>query len=143
VAELWPRSLPEGIVHADYFPDNVFFLDGEFAGAIDFYFAAWDVLAYDIGVALNAWCFDKQDAFDAARGAAFIAGYERRRPLSAAETLALPILARGAALRFFITRLADWGQALPGALVKPKDPLEYARKLAVYRQGLDLTGAGA
>jgi homoserine kinase type II len=143
LARLWPRKLPEGIVHADYFPDNVFFLEGRFAGAIDFYFAAWDALAYDIGVALNAWCFDRNDAFDTARGQAFVAGYESRRPLSAEETRALPILARGAALRFFITRLADWGATLPGALVKPKDPLEYARKLAVYRQGLDLTGAAA
>jgi homoserine kinase type II len=140
LAATWPRDLPEGIVHADYFPDNVFFLEGRFAGAIDFYFAAWDALAYDIGVALNAWCFDKSDAFDPARGRAFLAGYETRRPLSAEEREALPVLARGAALRFFITRLADWGAALPGALVKPKDPLEYARKLAVYRRGLDLTG---
>jgi homoserine kinase type II len=143
LAAAWPRNLPEGIVHADYFPDNVFFLGGRFAGAIDFYFAAWDALAYDIGVALNAWCFDKSDVFDPARGQAFVAGYETRRPLSAEERTALPVLSRGAALRFFITRLADWGATLPGALVKPKDPLEYARKLAVYRRGPGLAGAAA
>jgi homoserine kinase type II len=131
----WPRGLPQGVVHADYFPDNVFFAAGRFAGAIDFYFAAWDAMAYDLGVALNAWCFEPDGAFSAAKAAALLAGYERRRSLTSAEREALPILARGAAMRFFITRLADWGAAPPGSLVRPKDPMEYARKLAFHRQG--------
>ncbi len=142
IAESWPTDLPRGVVHADYFPDNVFFQDGAFAGAIDFYFAAWDTLAYDIGVALNAWCFDEGGAFDATRARAFIDGYQRRRPLSEKEKAGLPLLARGGAMRFFLTRLADWGATPAGALVAPKDPLEYERKLAVYRGGMDLFGVG-
>jgi homoserine kinase type II len=132
----WPRRLPEGIVHADFFPDNVFFIGGAFAGAIDFYFSAWDALAYDIAVALNAWCFDADGAFEPAKARAFIDGYAARRPLSEAEQTALPILAHGAALRFFLTRLADWGATPPGSLVRPKDPLEYARRLEAHREGI-------
>lgn len=135
-AERWPRDLPEGIVHADYFPDNVFFLDGRFAATIDFYFAAWDHLAYDIGAAVNAWCFEADGSFNLTRAEAFLDGYERRRPLSKAERAALPILAHGAALRFFLTRLNDWDATPVGALVRPKDPMEYERKLAVHREGL-------
>ncbi len=142
IAERWPTDLPRGIVHADYFPDNVFFHGGAFAGAIDFYFAAWDTLAYDIGVALNAWCFDEGGALDVGKARAFVDGYQRRRPLSEEEKAALTLLARGGAMRFFLTRLADWGAAPAGALVAPKDPLEYERILAVYRAGADLFGAG-
>jgi homoserine kinase type II len=140
-AEAWPRDLPEGIVHADYFPDNVFFVDGRFGAAIDFYFAAWDQLAYDIGAAVNAWCFEADGSFNLTRAQAFLEGYERRRILSAAERAALPILAHGAALRFFLTRLNDWTATPAGALVRPKDPLEYERKLAVHREGLPGFGA--
>lgn len=140
---LWPCELPMGIVHADYFPDNVFFLGRRFAGTIDFYFAAWDALAYDLGVALNAWCFDTAGSFDMVKAHALIEGYERRRPLSADERTWLGVLARGAALRFFLTRLADWGAIPPGSLVRPKDPLEYARKLAIHRGGLNLFGSDA
>jgi len=143
VAADWPASLPEGLVHADYFPDNVFFHHGDFAAAIDFYFAAWDCFAYDIAIALNAWCFEPDGSFNVTAARAFVAGYERRRPLSAEEKAALPVLAHGAALRFFLTRLADWGATPAGALVRPKDPLEYERKLAVHRAGLALLEAGA
>ena len=132
----WPRDLPQGIVHADYFPDNVFFIDGRFAGTIDFYFAAWDALAYDVAAAVNAWCFEPDGSFNLTRARAFLDGYERRRPLSVAERAALPVLAHGAALRFFLTRLNDWGATPAGSLVRPKDPLEYERKLAVHREGL-------
>jgi homoserine kinase type II len=140
-AERWPRALPEGIVHADYFPDNVFFVGGRFGATIDFYFAAWDALAYDIAVAVNAWCFEPDGSFNLTSARAFLEGYERRRALSAAERAALPILAHGAALRFFLTRLNDWSATPPGALVRPKDPLEYERKLAVHREGLPGFGA--
>jgi len=134
----WPAGLPEGVIHADFFPDNVFFADGAFAGAIDFYFAAWDVLAYDLAVALNAWCFESDGSFNVTAARALIDGYERRRPLSAAEKAALPLLAHGAAMRFFLTRLNDWGATPAGSLVRPKDPLEYERKLAVHREGVSL-----
>jgi len=134
----WPSSLPSGVIHADWFPDNVFFHGGRFAGAIDFYFAAEDQLAYDIGIALNAWCFEPDGSLNITAARGFIQGYERRRPLEPAEKSALPVLARGAAMRFFLTRLADWGDGREGALVRPKDPLEYERKLAVHRAGLHL-----
>lgn len=136
----WPDKLPQGVIHGDYFPDNVFFRDGRFAGAIDFYFAAWDTLAYDIGAALNAWCFAVDGSFNVTGARAFLEGYGRRRALSAKEKAALPILAHGAAMRFFLTRLNDWNATPKGALVRPKDPLEYERKLAVHRAGLPLFG---
>ena len=138
IAGAWPQGLPSGTIHADLFPDNVFFQNGRFAAAIDFYFACDDALAYDIAVALNAWCFEPDGSFNVTLARALIAGYERRRPFSAAERAALPVLARGAALRFFLTRLNDWRSTPEGALVKPKDPLEYERKLAVHRAGLHL-----
>ncbi len=137
LADAWPTDLPRGVVHADWFPDNVFFQGGKFSGAIDFYFAADDQLAYDIGVALNAWCFEADGGFNVTAARAFLDGYQRRRTLNAAEKAALPVLARGAAMRFFLTRLADWGPAPAGALVRPKDPLEYERKLAVHRAAAD------
>jgi homoserine kinase type II len=138
VLESWPDGLPDGVIHADYFPDNVFFRADAFAGAIDFYFAADDALAYDIGVALNAWCFEPDGSFNVTAARAFVAGYESRRRLSPVERAVLPVLAHGAALRFFLTRLHDWGATPAGALVRPKDPLEYERKLAVHRAGVHL-----
>ena len=134
----WPRDLPTGVIHADYFPDNVFFKSGKFAGAIDFYFACVDALAYDVAVALNAWCFEPDGSFNITSARQLVAGYEAHRPLSPAERAALPVLAHGAAMRFFLTRLADWGATPAGALVRPKDPLEYERKLAVHRSSPDL-----
>jgi homoserine kinase type II len=139
----WPGVLPAGAIHADLFPDNVFFQGGKFAAAIDFYFACDDFLAYDIGVALNAWCFEPDGSFNVTLARAFVAGYERRRRLEPAERDALPILARGSALRFFLTRLNDWRSTPEGALVRPKDPFEYERKLAVHRAGLHLFEATA
>jgi homoserine kinase type II len=134
----WPRALPEGVIHADYFPDNVFFQGRSFVAAFDFYFACNGAYAYDIAVALNAWCFEADGSFNITAARQLVAGYESRRPLSGAERAALPILAHGAAMRFFLTRLADWGATPAGALVKPKDPLEYERKLAVHRSSPDL-----
>ena len=139
----WPRDLPQGVVHADYFPDNVFFQGGQFAGTIDFYFACDDALAYDVAIALNAWCFEADGSFNITAARALVAGYESVRPLSEAERRALPILAHGAAIRFFLTRLHDWYATPAGALVKPKDPLEYERKLAVHRSSPDLVLFGA
>ena len=138
LAKAWPQGLPQGIIHEDYFPDNVFFSGGKFAGAIDFYFACVETLAYDIAVALNAWCFEADGSFNITSARALVAGYETHRPLSAAERQALPVLAHGAAMRFFLTRLEAWGSTPAGALVRPKDPLEYERKLAVHRAAPDL-----
>ncbi|MDB5443716.1 MAG: thrB [Phenylobacterium sp.] len=139
----WPTGLPAGVIHADYFPDNVFFQSGSFVAAFDFYFACTDSYAYDIAVALNAWCFEADGSFNITAARQLVAGYESRRPLSDAERAALPVLAHGAAMRFFLTRLADWGATPAGALVKPKDPLEYERKLAVHRSSPDLVLFGA
>jgi homoserine kinase type II len=138
LASRWPKGLPEGVIHADFFPDNVFFKQGKFAGAIDFYFACADAFAYDIAVALNAWCFEPDGSFNITSARQLVAGYETLRPLSDLERSALPVLAHGAAMRFFLTRLADWGATPAGALVRPKDPLEYERKLAVHRSSPDL-----
>jgi homoserine kinase type II len=140
----WPRGLQSGIVHADLFPDNVFFDNGKFAAAIDFYFACDDALAYDLAICLNAWCFEADGSFNITAARALAAGYESLRPLSPAERTGLPILAHGAAMRFFLTRLIDWGRADEGALVRPKDPMEYERKLQFHRSArgdLDLFGA--
>ena len=129
----WPKDLPQGVIHADFFPDNVFFLSGRFAAAIDFYFAANDALAYDLAVCLNAWCFEPDGAFNVTKARNLVAGYQSRRLLSPAERDALPILAHGAAMRFFLTRMIDWGATPAGALVKPHDPMEYGAKLAFHR----------
>jgi homoserine kinase type II len=130
----WPRDLPSGVIHADLFPDNVFFLAGRLSGLIDFYFACNDFLAYDLAICLNAWCFEPDASFNITRGMALINGYERVRALSEAETLALPTLARGAAVRFLLTRLVDWLDRPAGALVRPKDPIEYLKKLRFHQQ---------
>jgi homoserine kinase type II len=129
----WPRDLPQGVIHADLFPDNVFFLGDRLSGLIDFYFACTDALAYDVAVCLNAWCFEPDHSYNMTKGRALLFGYMRRRPLAAAEIAALPMLCRGAALRFLLTRLVDWLEVPPGALVKPKDPLEYYRKLRFHQ----------
>ncbi len=125
----WPRDLPRGVIHADLFPDNVLFLGDKLSGLIDFYFACNDILAYDVAICLNAWCFEIDHSFNVTKARAFLNAYSKVRALSDTERAALPLLARGAALRFLLTRLVDWLNVPPGALVKPKDPLEYVRKL--------------
>jgi len=129
----WPSGLPEGVIHADLFPDNVFFLGDRLSGLIDFYFACTDTLAYDVAICLNAWCFEPDHAYNVTKGRALLQGYVRTRALSLEERVALPLLARGAALRFLLTRLVDWLNVPPGALVRPKDPLEYFRKLRFHQ----------
>jgi homoserine kinase type II len=130
----WPSGLPEGVIHADLFPDNVFFLGQEVSGLIDFYFACNDMLAYDIAICLNAWCFESDASFNITKARAFLQAYEGVRPLTAAELAALPTLARGAALRFLLTRSFDWLNTDDEALVKRKDPNEYLRKLRFHRK---------
>lgn len=133
VERLWPADLPSGIIHADLFPDNVFFLGTEVSGIIDFYFACNDVLAYDIAICLNAWCFELDNSFNITKARALLAGYSAVRRFEANEYEALPLLACGAALRFLLTRAYDWVNAAPGALVKPKDPTEYLRRVRFHR----------
>jgi homoserine kinase type II len=127
--DVWPKNLPQGVIHADLFPDNVFFLNERVSGIIDFTFACNDMLAYDVAICLNAWCFESDCSFNVTKARAFLGAYGRERKLSEAEENALPVLARGAALRFLLTRLVDFLNVPPGALVRPKDPLEYVRKL--------------
>lgn len=129
----WPRDLPQGVIHADLFPDNVFFLGDELSGFIDFYFACNDAFAYDIAVCLNAWCFERDHAFNLTKARALLNAYTAVRPLSPAEAEALPVLAAGAALRFMLTRLYDWVMTPAGSLVVKKDPLEYLLKMRFHR----------
>jgi homoserine kinase type II len=128
----WPQNLPRGHIHADLFPDNVFFLDGKISGLIDFYFAATDLYAYDIAICLNAWCFERDFSFNVTKSQFLLRGYQAHRTLSSAERAALPVLARGAALRFLLTRLYDWLNTPEGALVTPRDPMDYLRRLRFH-----------
>src|SRR5215475_2710608 len=130
----WPREWTQGVIHADLFPDNVFFLGDKLSGLIDFYFACTDTLSYDVAICLNAWCFESDHSFNVTKGRALLASYAKARPLSHEEWEKLPLFARGAALRFLLTRLVDWLDVPAGALVRPKDPREYARKLRFHQK---------
>ena len=129
----WPQGLPQGVIHADLFPDNVFFLGDKLSGLIDFYFACTDMLVYDVAICLNAWCFEPDHSYNVTKGRALLSSYARTRPLSPQEWDKLPLLSRGAAVRFLLTRLVDWLNVPKGALVRPKDPLEYVRKLRFHQ----------
>ena len=138
----WPHDLPTGVIHADLFPDNVFFRDREVSGLIDFYFACTDFLAYDLAVCLNAWCFEADGSLNVTKARLLLDGYRQTRPLSSAELTGLPLLARGSALRFLLTRLYDWLNQPAGALVRPKDPIEFLRKLRFHRTVSDVRDYG-
>lgn len=138
----WPRDLPAGVIHADLFPDNVFFLGGKLSGLIDFYFACNDILAYDLAICLCAWCFEVDGALNVTKARALIEGYQGVRPFSAAEFDALPVLARGAAMRFLLTRLYDWIHVADTSFVTKKDPKEYLRKSRFLRHVEDVSGFG-
>ena len=129
----WPAGLPSGVIHADLFPDNVFFLADHLSGIIDFYFACSDFFAYDLAICLNAWCFETDGSFNITKARRMLTAYRKVRDFSADELDALPLLARGSAMRFLLTRLYDWLNTPPGALVTPKDPLEYMKKLEFHR----------
>lgn len=128
----WPTALPSGVIHADLFPDNVLFINGEVSGLIDFYFACNDFYAYDLAIMLNAWCFEHDGAFNLTKAKQLIAGYRSRRELNTEECAALPVLAQGAALRFLLTRLYDWLNPNPDAFVRPKDPRIFAKRLRFH-----------
>jgi homoserine kinase type II len=136
----WPEGLPEGVIHADLFPDNVFFLGNGLSGLIDFYFACSDFFAYDLAICLNAWCFETDGSFNITKARHMLKAYRAERPISGDELAALPLFARGSALRFLLTRLYDWLHHPEGAMVKPKDPLEYLHKLR-FHQGVGGPGA--
>lgn len=140
LSEKWPVDLPRGVIHADLFPDNVLFLNEAVSGVIDFYFACNDLLAYDLAICMNAWCFELDGAFNVTKAKALFNGYNSVRRLEPEEISALPILARGAAVRFFLTRLYDWFNTPGAAFVKRKDPMEYWRKLT-FHQGVEKPGA--
>jgi homoserine kinase type II len=131
----WPADLPAGIIHADLFPDNVFFRHDALSGIIDYYFACNDLLAYELAICLNAWCFEADGSFNVTKARSLLAGYNAVRQIGEDELAALPVLARGGALRFMLTRLYDWLNHPEGAMVRPKDPLEYLAKLR-FHQGV-------
>jgi homoserine kinase type II len=133
IEDQWPHDLPRGVIHADLFPDNVFFQGERLTGIIDFYFACVDIIAYDLAICLNAWCFEPDGAFNITKARQMLAAYRARRAFTPRELAALPLLARGAALRFLLTRLFDWQNRVEGALVNPKNPLEYLEKLRFHR----------
>jgi homoserine kinase type II len=135
----WPVGLTSGIIHADLFPDNVLFKDGRVSGIIDFYFACHDFLAYDLAICLNAWCFERDGSFNVTKARRMLSAYRTRRLLPTEEIKALPLLARGAALRFLLTRLYDWLHRREDATVLPKNPAEYLQRLRFHRR---LSGPG-
>jgi len=132
----WPHDLPKGVIHADLFPDNVFFFPGkeDVSGLIDFYFACNDLLSYDIAICMNAWCFEPDNSFNVTKAKNLLSQYGKVRTLSGAEIAALPVLARGASLRFLLTRLYDWVNTPKDALVTPKNPREYINKLRFHQR---------
>jgi homoserine kinase type II len=140
LAAQWPDDLPKSVIHADLFPDNVFFLGDRLTGLIDFYFACTDTLAYDLAICLNAWCFEHHAEFNITKARRLLNAYRTAREFTPEELTALPVLARGAALRFLLTRLYDWLYQVDGALVSPKDPLEYLQKLRFHSR---IEGPGA
>ncbi|MBI1339740.1 homoserine kinase [bacterium] len=142
LASTWPKGLPAGAIHADLFPDNAFFLEERLSGVIDFYFACTDALAYDVAVCLNSWAFEPRGEYNHSKGKALLAGYDSVRTLTQSERAALPTLARGAAMRFFLTRLVDWTSTPSDALVRPKNPLDYAERLGFHRQARGIEDYG-
>ncbi|MDP9127329.1 MAG: homoserine kinase [Pseudomonadota bacterium] len=129
----WPKALPRGVIHADMFPNNVFFDGTKLCGVIDFYFACEDYFAYDLAICLNAWCFENGASFNVTKARALASGYTQKRPLSAEEISAIPVLARGASIRFLLTRLYDWLHPAQDALLRPLDPLEYLTRLQFHQ----------
>ena len=138
----WPDNLPTGFIHADLFPNNALFVGDELTGVIDFYFACNDILAYDLAICLNSWCFDSDGSFNVTKSAALIEGYTQERPLEQAEKDALPLLCSGAAMRFFLTRLYDWMNTPADALVKPLNPMEYWQKLRFHHKASSAAAYG-
>ena len=138
----WPRDLPTGVIHADLFPNNVLFIGDRLTGVIDFYFACDDILAYDLSICMNSWCFEPDGSFNLTKSRAMLKGYQSVRPLAEAEIDAIPVLAAGSAMRFFLTRLYDWIHTPADALVSPKDPMEYWAILRFHQSVSGTTAYG-
>lgn len=130
----WPKNMPVGLIHADLFPDNVFFQDERLSAILDFYMACNDICAYDISITLNAWCFEPDFSFNITKAKLLLSAYNNHRKLTEAELDALPILCAGSALRFLLTRLYAYLNQSEGALVKVKNPIEYLRKMEFHLQ---------
>jgi len=129
----WPQNLPTGVIHADAFPDNIFFRGTDYAGMIDFYFACTDMYVYDLAICMNAWCFEKDGDFNVTKARLLLSNYRKTRNFSPEELAALPTMARGAAMRFLLTRLYDWINTPKDAFVKPKNPLDYVHILKFHQ----------
>ncbi len=131
----WPKNLPNGVIHGDLFIDNIFFKSNKLSGIIDFYFAANDYFMYEIAICINALCFDKKKSkflINKDKIKNLIKGYEKIRKISIKEKKSLNILCRGAAMRYFLTRLYDYTNTPKTALIKIKDPREYYQKLLIH-----------
>ena len=131
----WPKKLPNGIIHGDLFIDNIFFKNNKLSGIIDFYFAANDFFMYEIAICINALCFDKRNSkflINKKKVKNLIKGYESIKKISIKEKKSLNILCRGAAMRYFLTRLYDYTNTPKTALIKIKDPREYYQKLIIH-----------
>ena len=135
----WPSNLPTGVIHGDIFQDNVFFTENTISGLIDFYFACNDYYAYELGICINAWCFNTHNKFDTKKAVAMLNSYQNYRKLSEKEKEALPALLRGAAMRFLLTRLYDRIYHSEEAFVKPKDPMEYFNILKFHQNNNSLS----
>ena len=129
----WPANLPVGLIHADIFPDNIFFHKNNISGVIDFYFSCTDIIVYEIAIAMNAWCFGENDIFDPKKASNLIVGYNSKRKLTEEEFNSLSILSQGAALRFLLTRLYDWFNTPKNILIAKKNPNEYLNKLRFFK----------
>tara|TARA_Y100001935_G_C17223498_1_gene466526 strand:+ start:66 stop:575 length:510 start_codon:yes stop_codon:yes gene_type:complete len=129
----WPNDLPNGIIHGDLFPDNIFFQNYKLTGVIDFYFACNEFYVFDIAICINAWCFESDYSFNITKASHLLEGYRSLRNLTDDEIRYLPIMCRGSALRFLLTRLVDWTKRDENVLVTPKDPSEYYNKLQFHQ----------
>ena len=138
----WPKNLPSGIIHADAFQDNIFFINNVFSGMFDFYFACNDYYSYELAICINAWCFNAQHELDTNKSAALLHSYQNHRKLSETEQKELPTLLRGAAIRFLLTRLNDLIYHEKEAYVEPKDPMEYFRILHFHQNNNSLSKIG-
>ena len=135
VEKKWPRNIPSGIIHADLFPDNIFFKENNLSGIIDFYFSCYDFYAFEIAICLNALCFDGRKenlSFNVTKAKKFIDGYSTLRKLTNDEKNSIKVLCQGAALRFLLTRVFDYLNLSEGALVTVKDPIEYLKRLEFH-----------
>jgi len=131
----WPKNIPSGIIHADLFPDNIFFNGNKLSGIIDYYFSCYDYYAFEIAICLNALCFEGQNqnlSFNVTKAKKFIDGYSSIRALTEEEKKSLKVLCQGAATRFLLTRVFDYLNLTEGAIVKIKDPVEYLKRLEFH-----------